>query len=286
MRTKQIFKKPKAFLPIPYYQNLSLSGTYCELNCPYCRGKYLKGMTDVSDPERMRKILKHFISRGVRGFLLSGGFNKSGYLIIKKEHLRVVAEIRKNYEVVFSIHLGLAPKELVDDVWAAGIDFIDYEVPPSNTYLRVGKNLPAKEVRDYIELMDYMLRYGEDFVVPHLVVASTLSKSEEELAVMREVSEVADRIITVLIEIRGKGSKYDVTRVGNALRLADRLFNEVSLGCMRPPSLKKYDEEWISEGLLDRIAVPHKSLIKKLGLEVVYSCCGVPQKLFNLFPKS
>ncbi len=272
-------------MPLPYYQNLSLSGTYCELNCPYCRGEYLKGMTDVSAPSRLRKVLKFFISKGVRGFLLSGGFNKSGYLIVTKDHLRVVSEIKKDFNVVFSIHLGLAPKELIDEVWASGIDFVDYEVPPSNTYLRLGKNLRGKKVGDYIQVMDYMTRYDEEFVVPHLVTGSSLSRPDEEQEVMKEISEVSDHILTVLVEIRGRGAKYDVNRIREDLMLARKLFREVSLGCMRPLQLKEYDEEWIKEGLLDRIASPKPSVVRRLGLDLIYSCCSVPERFLNLFPK-
>ncbi len=274
-----------AFIPGNHYIPLTLSGTYCELNCPYCRGIYLKGMTDVSTPELLRKILKIQYERGVRGFLLSGGFNREGYLIISEEQLKTVAEFKKEHsDTVISIHLGLAPKKLVESVWSSNIDYVDYEVPPSNRYLRVMKNLPSKNVDDYIELLDFMLGLDRSFSVPHMVVDSITSTQEEEMRVMNLIAGLKPTQFTVLVEIRGNALPNRYERVRNTLKEARKLFQKVSLGCMRSPGFKIYDREWILEGLIDRIAVPRPALIKELKLPLVYACCGVPDDKLSLFP--
>ncbi len=271
-----------AFLPAENFLNLSISGTYCGLNCPYCRGKYLRGMTDVSDPERLKKVLNFYYIKGVRGYLISGGFNKEGYLLIKEDHLRVIREFRKDKEVVFSIHLGLAPEELIEEVWSSGIDYVDFELPPSNRYVRYMKNLPRKEVTDYLSLLQKLLDYSKGFAVPHLVIDSIMASQDEELSIMKAVSELRPTLFISLVEIRKTRNNFG--RVHEALKLARKLFKETSLGCMRPIKFKEHDKVFIKEGLLDRIAVPRPQLIRELRLPVIKACCGIPKNKFFLFP--
>jgi len=271
-----------AFLPADNFLNLSISGTYCELNCPYCKGEYLRGMTDVSDPEMLKKVLNFYYSKGVRGYLISGGFNREGYLLLKKDHLRVIREFKKDKEVVFSIHLGLAPEELVEEVWSSGIDYVDFELPPSNKYVKYMKNLPGKELTDYLSLLQKLLDYSRSFAVPHLVIDSVMASQDEELSVMKAVSELRPTLFISLIEIRKTRNNFD--RVHEALKLARKLFRETSLGCMRPIRFKEYDRVFIEEGLLDRIAVPRPQLIRELKLPVIKACCGIPKDKFFLFP--
>ncbi|MCD6428509.1 MAG: radical SAM protein [Desulfurococcales archaeon] len=283
--------KPIAFIPSNYYVSLSVSGTYCELMCPYCRGRYLTGMEDVSNPENLRKVMNLYYARGARGFLISGGFTRGGYLIISEAHLRVLREFKVSHDdVVISVHSGLMPKELLDKIWSAGIDFIDFEVPPSNDYLRKMKNLPRHSVSDYIEFIDYVTRYDRNFIVPHVVLHSRESTLSDELGVISELGKFKLRLLVALIEISDSSRlsashTFDIERVMMALRRSRRLFSEVALGCMRPLIFKaRYDELIIRENLADRIVNPRRNLILKYGLPVIYACCSIEKHHFKLFP--
>jgi len=272
-----------AFIPAESFINLTVTGNYCELNCPYCRGKYLRGMIDVSSPEVFRKVLELYYKRGARGYLISGGFSREGYLLIRRSHLRIVREFKRNKEVVFSIHLGLAPKELIDDVWSSGIDYVDFELPPSDKYVRYMKNLHDKSMHDYISLLDKLMDYGDEFVVPHLVVDSVMASQDDELLTMKTVSEFNPRLFVVLVEIRDSPNN-NFARVYEDLKVAKRLFKEVSLGCMRSSRFKEFDKAFIKDKLINRIAVPKPKLIRELGLPVIKACCGIPRGKFSLFP--
>jgi len=276
------FQKTIGFIPGHYYPSLSVSGTRCELNCPYCKGKFLEGMPDVSDPKILMKVLETYYLQGARGFLLSGGFNKEGYLMINKEHLRVVRNFKKDHEVVISIHLGLAPRKLAEEAWESGIDFIDYEIPPSNSYIRVMKNIFNRDVEDYMKFLEYLNTLSREFAIPHIVLDSTLSTSKDEELIIWRLSTYKPPLIVALVEIRR--TPNNVERVHQALRIMRDLFTEVSLGCMRSPQFKKYDEKWISEGLIDRVAVPDPELVRK-ALPIVMSCCSIPRSKFYLFPQ-
>jgi len=272
----------KAYYPGSRYVPLSVSGTVCYLSCKGCNAAYLKGMMDVSNPRRLGIALEELYRQGVRGYLLSGGYNRDGYLLIRNEHLEVVRNFLRDHEAVFSIHLGLAPHDLLHSVWSAGVDVIDFEVPPSNSYLKYVKGLGHHSVNDYLEFAAYVRdTYGKDFIAPHLILDSAYATPEEEQWMIKAIAELDPYLFVALVEIRGTDNNKE--RVRDALRLARVSFREVTLGCMRSPRFKALDEVWLREGLVDRIAVPKPVLVRKYGLQVIRACCSLKPKYEHLF---
>ena len=272
----------KAYYPGSKYVPLSVSGAVCYLSCKGCNATYLRGMIDVSNPEKLRLVLNELYRQGVRGYLLSGGYNKAGYLLIRNEHLKVVKDFLRDHEAVFSIHLGLAPRDLLHSVWSAGVDVIDFEMPPSNSYLKHVKGLIHHSVNDYLEFTAYIRdTYGKDFIAPHLILDSTYATLEEEQRMIKATARLDPYVFVALVEIRGANN--DEGRIRDALRLARMSFREVALGCMRSPRFKALDEVWLREGLVDRIAVPKPELVRKYGLQVIRACCSLKPKYEHLF---
>ncbi len=279
---------PLAFIPEPFFVAVSITGLKCDLMCPTCRGTYLRGMISAESPDRLRVLIGELRRRGVRGFLVSGGFNKEGYLPISREHLRVISEFKNDGDVVFSIHLGLAPKHLVELVWESGVDYVDFEVPPSNKYLKLVKGL-NHSVGDYLNLISFISdRYGKDFIAPHVILDSYTATEEEEIDVVRKVAEITSEIFVALIEVRGSWirGRTNFRRVLRGLRLARELYKEVALGCMRPLDFKLREGRILMSGLIDRVANPRPELVRELNLRVMRACCSLPRRYFKLFDLS
>lgn len=282
----------KFFIPDKYYIPLSLSGSYCELNCPFCRREFIKSMFNASSPKLFKEILERKYKEGTKGFLLSGGFNRYGYLIINKEHLKVVKEFKKNHpDTVMSIHLGLAPTHLIDLVWESEIDFIDYEVPPSDEYITSYKGIKGKNISDYLRVLEYSISVGgKEFIAPHLILCSKYSSISDELNRIYEISTLNNRLLVVLVEIKLYSSSTnvdtkDLIRTIKVLSEARRRFNLISLGCMRPPIFRRrYDEDIIKLGLVDRVAVPSNKLVNKMNCVIVNACCSISKEKLRLFP--
>lgn len=275
----------RAYIPGEHYVSLSLSGTACALNCEFCNRQYLRSMVPAITPESLEKVIRHLHRRGARGFLLSGGFTADGYLMIREGHLRTVARLKKDLDIVFSMHAGLMPRKMLELAWEAGIDFIDFEVPPSDEYLRRIKGLRGKTVSDYLRKLEEVMSFSRGWGVPHLILDSVASTPNDEALVMEEVSSMGPRLFVALVEIR-PSPPNNVDRVLTALRRARSLFREVSLGCMRSPSLKRVlDEVVVREGLVDRITNPPKELIRRLRLPVTWACCSIPDEVEHLFPR-
>ncbi|MEM1911045.1 MAG: radical SAM protein, partial [Sulfolobales archaeon] len=57
-------------------------------------------------PEKLRDIVLYYYNNGVRGFLISGGFNRDGYLPIGREFIDYLKEFKRRNQVFLSVHLG------------------------------------------------------------------------------------------------------------------------------------------------------------------------------------
>lgn len=280
----------RAFVPSKYYVAVSITGLWCELGCPYCRGRYLKGMVPALTPNELYNVAQKLWNSGARGILISGGFTKNGNLPLTKEYMKVIRLLKQELGVIISVHSGLVGKEIIDELWASQVDFIDFEIPPSNNYLKLMKNLPHHTKDMYLNLLSYTMdRYDKDFMVPHVVIESKASTVNEEKTTIKEIIEASPSKIVILVEIPPTREEHiDIERAIDVIRFTRNIFNrEVILGCMRPQWIKRDLDSKVIEGkLIDRIATPKKTTIKKYHLEVIHACCSIPSKYINLFPRS
>lgn len=230
--------------------------------------------------EGFKDLVTYYYKAGARGFLVSGGFNREGFLPISREHIDFLKEFRKGRQVFLSVHLGLAPREIVDKALGA-FDLIDYEVPPSVEFIRRGRGVKAS-LEDYMRILEYVSReYGEDRVAPHIVVNSPLASRSQELEVVREVGLAHKRIMVLLLH--ADSESVEEQRILAVAGLSRSLFREVSLGCMRPRRLSGLIEKLVGGGFLDRVVNPGRGLVKKYSMRTISACCSIPRHAFWLF---
>ncbi len=269
-----------AFVPGEKFVSLSITGSWCALKCSFCGARYLYSMDFAESLEKLRDLMHYYYRAGTRGFLISGGFTEEGYLPVTGELLDFLREFRRGREVFLSVHLGLAPRDLVDKALEV-FDLVDFEVPPSEEYVRSGRGLSAS-LEDYLKTLEYVTaEYGEDRVAPHVVLNSPFASWQQELEVLRRVGAVHRRIAVLLLY--ASGAAPEEARVLEAARVSRSLFGEVSLGCMRPRGRSALVERLVSGGYLDRVANPGSEVVKKLGMRVVRACCSIPRSAFGLF---
>lgn len=278
--------KVLAFIPSTKYIPVSITGFYCSLNCLNCGGKYLKTMFPAITPQNLYQFLLKHWELGGYGALISGGFNLKGYLPLSNEYLEVIRKIKKETNLILSVHSGLIPKHLTDKLYEIGIDFIDFEIPPSDYYLKSVRGLHEHKVKDYLDLFEYMLTLRHDFAVPHIVLGNTFSSLRDEINVLTNISRFKPDLITFLVEVHLHVKRSNLLeRVERVLRLTKKIFkNEIALGCMRPFSLKNLiDDYLISKSYVDRIASPTSMIVKKYNLRILKLCCSVPRRYLNKF---
>lgn len=231
-------------------------------------------------PEKLRDIVLYYYNNGVRGFLISGGFNRDGYLPIGREFIDYLKEFKRRNQVFLSVHLGLAPRDLVDKALEV-FDLIDYEVPPSREYVRHGRGISASQ-EDYLKVLEYVTReYGEDRISPHIVINSPLALPHQELDVVREVSSIHNKMIILLLHAGEEN--LEEPRVLRVAQLSKNLFKEVSIGCMRPRKSGEIIDKLVSSGYVDRVVNPGRRYIEKHRMRVIHACCSIPRQSFKLF---
>ena len=237
-------------------------------------------MDSAVGADGLLKLLEYYYERGFRGFLVSGGFNADGYLPLGSEHLSTLREFKRGKEVFLSVHLGLMPRELLDRAMEV-FDLVDFEVPPSDRYVKEGRGL-RKTCGDYLSLLSYVVNeYGEDRVAPHVVIGSSLSTAEEDLNIVEEVGRVTSRLVVLLVAMGS--TPPEVSKLVAPFKVARRYFKEVALGCMRPRSLGKVFEELVLEGYVDRVVNPSRRLMEELPAELYGSCCSLPVASLGTF---
>ncbi len=280
------FNPKRKFLPI------SITGHKCELLCRYCMGKYLRGMVPATTPKALYDAIKHYYKRGVKGFLISGGFNRNGILPIEP-FLGIIKDIKRELrDIIISAHSGFVDKELAIKLRESGVDIIDFEFSLSKVYIQYVKNLRSKSPSDVYRIYELLNKHGPPYIAPHIVINPLTEKHEPE-AIFNELSCLADfhpyiLVLLVYMPTPNTPSYYDgtpsINYVYEVFRCVRRLFKTVSLGCMRP-RMGNYrfmiDRIALNLGF-NRIVNPHRKLLKHIK-KVVYSCCSVPAELLHLF---
>jgi uncharacterized radical SAM superfamily protein len=265
---------------------ISVTGRWCYLNCEHCGGKLLESMFTAGSPDQLYHLMKKLVGKGAKGFLVSGGSNKEGYVPLEP-YLPMVAKIKCEFPVEVVVHCGLAPPPLVDALAEAGVDGVLVDV--------VGSDLTLKQVchlEHRVEVFEDLLERLSDHslpVVPHIVVGMHYGKILGEKAALEIISKFqpAAVVIVALMPLEGTGkmhtappSPQDISRVMLAARLL--LSNTpIVLGCARPRGDSRVSTDALAVRCgFNGVTYPSDALFticKRKGINLIFSekCCGL-----------
>jgi len=274
----------KGFIHKGKFVAISVTGTWCELLCKHCKASFLRGMISAPSGEKLWEELCRLYARGVRGALVSGGFNKDGVLPLKEDIVEALVNAKKRYGFVFNIHPGLIQNRDVALVLKEFTDVVDFEFTLSNYIVREVRRLPYEPLV-YVKSIELMMD-ADLHVVPHIFLWHPHQSDErllKELYVVRDLG--IDRItLLVLIPKYLEVAVPPIDRLLNTAEKVRKVFDgEIYLGCMRPQTLKrKLDVELVLRGLIDRIANPSPTAMNYIS-EMYDACCSLPADLLNVF---
>ncbi|MFP3202085.1 MAG: radical SAM protein [Sulfolobus sp.] len=275
-----------AFRIMRKFTVISITGGSCSLNCFYCTAKYINSMEPALTPETLKKKIESLYQRGVRGFLISGGFNEKGELPIKP-FISTLRELKRKYEdIVFNIHPGLLDLQTIEEL-SDVVDIVDYEFAysPKAFY---SKGLKERKREDYIKTLEWLIDRGPKYVVPHIMLGLP---NDDPYKAIEIIATYKPYLLNFLVFIPTKGTPSErvknpsLDEVLELMRFGSRLMNgKVSLGCMRPFSLKQeLDRIVIKEGIVERIANPANNVVKEFSLKLYDACCSLPEELLPKF---
>jgi len=283
-----------ACYPHPNFPTISITGESCKLCCKHCGRRYLKGMTSCLTPQSLLSYCFKLHSEGVKGVLLSGGYNEEGYVPFEP-FLDVIEEIKKKTGIFISAHTGLVPEELARRMGRVGIDLADFDLIGDNSTIELVLGI-EKTVEDYQHSMKWLDKYLP-YVVPHICVGLHAGELRGEFRALEIASAISPPLLVLLVLTPTLGTEFGglvapspeefkKVAVEARLRLPE---SQLSLGCMRPRGSLRLEMELAAlHSGIDRIELPSEETIeaaRTMGLKIrsLPACCSVPEEIISKF---
>ncbi|MFO8109411.1 MAG: radical SAM protein [Thermoplasmata archaeon] len=262
------------YYPGKQFPALSVTGHKCMLNCAHCRGHYLRGMKDVSDPDRLYRLALKLFHDGASGFLLSGGSDEKGRVPLDS-HMEVIKKIRRETSLTVNLHTGIVDPGTVGGLKQASPQVISLDMVGSQETIRevYGLDIPLEDYENSYNI----LRDAHLNVVPHVTVGLNGGKIKGEFRAVDIVSDTKLLILNSLIpSYIGKSvSQDDFIRVLKYAR--DTTDARIYLGCMRERGRVSLEKKALEKGA-SGIVIPARDTLKwaeeKYPVRLIYSCCA------------
>ncbi|NPV09350.1 MAG: radical SAM protein [Anaerolineae bacterium] len=204
---------------------VSVTGTYCALNCAHCGGHYLSGM----------RPLNGLRPGAAPSLLISGGCDRRGRVPVRErlpELLPLVQGRRTNW------HLGLVHEEDLEGLDGL-LDVVSFDFVGDDDTLRevYGLEATADDLERCLDLLASRAR-----VVPHITVGLRAGRLGHEWLALERLEGHRFDALVFLVLIPTPGTPYasvqppEPEEVAEVLAAARLRFPRVSLqlGCMRP----------------------------------------------------
>lgn len=262
-------EKIKFFYPIKTLP-VSLTGTFCSLNCLHCSGFYLSGMKSKEES------LKYLNSDEYTSFLISGGFDEKGKLDITSniDYIKKVKESGKR----IVLHPGFITKEEIL-LLKGYVDVISFDFIYDDETIKEVYHLDYKK-EDFRS--QYLLLRRNIKTVPHIIVGLYKGKIKGEYEAIDVLAEIKPSLIIFLVLIPTIGTPFEGISIPNVNEIKD-LFMKAKrklrltkfyLGCMVPKGEIKDEIELAAfESGFTGFVNPQKKLKEKVvDPEIYYEC--------------
>ncbi len=272
------------FVPGTGYPSLSTTGTACMLNCAHCGGHYLKGMVDVSVPGSLLEFGMGLEKREGNGFLLSGGCDRKGKVMISDAILKQISQLKEATELSINVHPGLVDQDSARALKEAGVDTASFDVIQDRDTIHevLGIDAGPEEYRtSYQYLIDAGMR-----VVPHVLAGLYHGQLRGERASIDLISGFDPDTAVLITLIPTKGTRMEKDRplpeselIGLAEYMVSKLNGSLMLGCMRPRGYDALEIRTLEVGFSGIVSPNRRTLehIREKGWEITRHdlCCAV-----------
>ncbi|MFW6144935.1 MAG: radical SAM protein, partial [Candidatus Natronoplasma sp.] len=194
----------KFYYPGKKFPSVSITGEHCELSCPHCEGRFLKGMKSVSDPEELYEFAVEHERSGGNGFLLSGGSTEKGEVPLRA-YLSVVSKIKEKTSLEVNVHTGLPSEDLVYDLANTGIDTVSYDMIGSQKTIDEVYGMDASP-EDYKKGYE-MLKEAGLRVIPHITVGLNAGELDGEFKAIEMLAGPSTLVLNSLIPSKAFGKR-------------------------------------------------------------------------------
>jgi uncharacterized radical SAM superfamily protein len=256
-----------------HFQTVSVTGTFCALNCKHCGGKVLETMQQAETPEQLLALAVKLKQNGALGCLVSGGCFSDGSVPLK-EYVPVIEKIKHKLGLKVFVHTGIIDSDTAIGLKTAGVDAALIDIIGSNETIKKIGNLNVT-VKDYAKSLNALQEAGLNFV-PHVIVGLDDGKLKGELEALKIIASVAPSAVVVIafMPIRGTAmakvkspDPIDIAKVTVAARL---MFPKtpLALGCVRPKGKHRAEIDILAlKAGVDAIAFPSEEAVEYAGTQ-------------------
>ncbi|MCX8175882.1 MAG: radical SAM protein [Candidatus Bathyarchaeota archaeon] len=280
-------KKISFYITSKFFPAISITGSFCSLNCLHCQHKLLNMMFHAEKPEKLLKICLKLKHENVKGFLISGGCLPDFTVPIEK-YAKTIRKIKEETGLTILAHTGFLTLEKAKRLVDCGIDGVALDVVGSAETVKKVYGFKVN-ISKYLETLKAAEEAGFKNISPHVCVGLDFGQLKGEAKALKMISKIKPTmvVITVLTPIPGTFMQnvtvnpLDVAKVVAAARL---VLPEVPvvLGCAKGKGLVKEKIEVLAFNAgVSGVAIPSKSIYKyarKKGYKVNFYgvCCAIP----------
>lgn len=262
----------ECFYPGKSFPAISVTGRACSLSCKHCAGRYLEGMIPAETPEDLLAVAEALAERGAGGFLLSGGTDQNGKVVIG-DFCEAIKNIKATTDLRINAHIGLTPSDEIPRLVASGIDSFSVDVYGSDATVREVLGLGASS-DDYFRVLEDLRSAGAGTVAPHICVGIHGGEMRGELEAISRLESHSPKVLVLISLIPTKGTEYASVRAPSdaamltVIRKARTTLPEtkIVLGCMRSKLDRGSEAAFVRAGL-DGIVLPAPSTVQQLESE-------------------
>lgn len=281
-------RRVSLFIPNDTFPAISITGSFCKLDCKHCGGRYLRHMKPLTRPNQLISFCQNLAANQGLGCLISGGCDSDGRVPILP-FLPAIREIKQSTELYINVHTGFLTNNEAQLFAEAGIDCASVDVVGDDDTIHQIYGLPGRSTQDYRATL-LALSSHNILTSPHICVGLQFGKLVGELdalQIIRETTTPSTIVIIALMpsqetamEATSPPVNHDIARVCAIARV---LFpeTEIALGCMRPRGKARQEMERLAiEAGVTRVAIPTQSTLKYLednsySTSAQRTCCVV-----------
>ncbi|MGA2385867.1 MAG: radical SAM protein [Candidatus Bathyarchaeia archaeon] len=261
-KTKHYRSSPTSF------PTVSVTGTFCALNCKHCGGKVLETMHPALSSEELFELCSRLKRAGAVGCLVSGGCLPDGSVPLNG-FAPALERVKRELGLTVFVHTGIVTLESAVALKKAGVDAALIDVIGSAETIRKALNLNVTP-QDYADSLEALEKSGCNFV-PHVIVGLNDGKLDGELEALKMIRSVKPSALVIIafMPIRGTAMEKtppptpaDVAKVAAVTRL---MFPETPLilGCMRPKGAARSEGDVLAlKAGVDAVAFPSEEAVK------------------------
>lgn len=275
----------ECFYPGSSFPAISVTGPSCALNCKHCSRKYLEGMVAAPTPDDLLCIAEALAQRGARGFLLSGGSDKTGKVNLSP-YVETIKEIKSTTDLKINAHVGLTPHEELRRLVSSGIDSFSVDLYGDDQTIHEVLGLGAR-VDDYFRVVEDLRGLGAGTIAPHICVGIDGGELKGEMRAIERLRKLEPSTLILISLIPTKGSAFEnVPAPGSELvrkvvvkARAELPGTKLVLGCMRSKIDRTSESDLIAAGL-DGIVLPGQKTVERLradgySIKKRATCCSL-----------